>query len=231
MKSRVVRSVRWVLLSCVMLGGLGLFNSCGEGGINLSIPGVIGPNIMVMDGGILVTSVLERLNPPAGVRYKIPKFPNSYAEVGPDFESDGTLLGVFLSYDDLLDESGDLKSLPAQELPGGRPLPGVASGKLPAVAFTIEAFHDITLYLGENFFGVFVPVNLELDQLDSNIVSARFYHNSIRAGNLSIVGADENGENSGFLLLLDFSKQTKRIIKKIAKDPAYLKKLKRRINL
>jgi hypothetical protein len=73
----------------------------------------------------------------------------------------------------------------------------------------------MAFYLGPKFFGVFVPVNLDIGQ--DNIITARYYSGSARAGNISLVGKDSNGENSGFVLLLDLNSTVKRNLKKIAK--------------
>jgi hypothetical protein len=46
--------------------------------------------------------------------------------------------------------------------------------------------------------------------IGQNIISARYFIGKTRAGNVSIVGPDTLGENSGLLLLLDMDAQTKR---------------------
>ena len=110
----------------------------------------------------------------------------------------------------MLDGHGDL--LDPQALPGGRPLPGVPSGRLPAVAFSIEKFRNMSFYIGPQLFGIFVPIS-KLDIGENNIITARFYAGGNRAGNLSLVGADENGEYAGALLMLDLSSQTRQLLK------------------
>ena len=72
----------------------------------------------------------------------------------------------------------------------------------------------MAFYVGPKFFGVFVPVNMNIGV--DNIITARYYSGKARAGNISIVGKDSNGENSGFLLLLDMSATVKRKLKRIA---------------
>ena len=137
-----------------------------------------------------------------GVRYAVPKYPNSFIELGPDFESAGTLLAVSVSLKDVFAHiDAGLTLLDPQRLPGGRALPGVLSGQLPAVAFSIEKFQNISIYLGTKVFGIFVPVNFDIGV--NNIITARYYINGQRGGNLSMIGKDENGKNSGFLLLID----------------------------
>ena len=187
--------------------------SCGEGQSQLSIPGVKGPNLVLQADNLLISMVFENIELQGGLRYAIPKYNKSYIEVGPDLESSGTLMSVSVSLDDVFGSS--VQQLPAQQLPGGRALPGVASGALPAVAFTIPKWKNMAFYVGPKFFGVFVPVSLNIG-VDS-IITARYYSGSARAGNISMVGADQNGENSGFLLLLDMSSTVKRRLKSIAK--------------
>jgi len=181
---------------------LALFSaSCGSGSsFNLKIPGVQGPTVTLIEDKVLISMIFENLRLDGGLRYSIPQYPNSYMEISPDLQSGGTLLAAYVSLTDLF--QGNLQLLPPQYLPGGRPLPGVATGRLPAVAFSIVNFYGITFYVGNNVFGMFVPFKLDIG---SAIVTARFYVGSTRTGNISLVGPDANGENSGLLLLLDLS--------------------------
>ena len=189
--------------------------SCGDSSTSLSIPGVDGPTLTLDEDNLLIAMVFENIALDGGLRYSIPEYENSYVEVGPDLESDGTLMSISVSLDDVFND--EIQLLDPQKLPGDRNLPGVSSGALPAVAFTIPNWENMTFYLGSKFFGVFVPVG-GLDIGTDNIITARFYTGSVRAGNISLVGPDSNGENSGFVLLLDLSSSAvKRKLKKIAK--------------
>lgn len=205
------------LIALIIFGSLGIFNSCGRD-INLNIPGVTGPIMTIAGQGIIISLVLENLSPPAGFRTPIPKFTRSHAEVGPDFESDGTLISFYLSFQDLLDENGNIRSLPANTLPGGRPLPGIRAGALPSIAFTVDYLRGTTFYLGTNFFGIFVPLRLGVLE-STGIITTRFYFAGNRAGNLSVVGYDENDENGGLLLLLDLTKQVRQEMRQLVKNP------------
>ncbi len=199
-----------------MLIALSVFStSCGDGSssANLQIPGVKGPTVTMQQDNVLISIVMENLELQGGLRYSIPKYQHSYIEISPDLQSNGTLLSVYISLKDVFD--GNLDLLDPQALPGGRPLPGVASGKLPAVAFTIQKLRNVSFYLGPKLFGIFMPINLDIGT--NNIISARFYSGKIRAGNLSMVGKDEMGENSGFLLLLDMGNSTKKRLKSVYK--------------
>ncbi|WP_127718162.1 hypothetical protein [Halobacteriovorax sp. HLS] len=189
--------------------------SCGSGksGSNLSIPGVVGPVVTLQQDDVLISMVFDGIELQGGLRYAIPKYPNSYIEVSPDLQSSGTLMSVSISLDDVF--NGDLSRLDPQSLPGGRALPGVSSGRLPAVAFSIEKFHNMGVYIGPSIFGIFIPVKGL--NMQNSIITARFYAGGSRVGNLSLVGEDINSENGGFLLMLDMKGSVKRKLKKVAK--------------
>lgn len=189
--------------------------SCGGGtgtdGRNIDIPGVDGPHVVLGNSEVLITMVFENVQLDGGLRYSIPKYPNSYVEISPDLQSSGTLMAFSIALDDIFDMN--LNQLNPTTLPGGRPIPGVTSGRLPAVAFSLEQFHGVTVYLGPEVFGIFVPVNMGIQQA---IVTARFYTDGARTGNISIVGSDTNGNNSGLLLMLDLGERTKKLLKRFA---------------
>ncbi len=184
---------------------LALFStSCGKGGAgssNIQVPGVSQSAITLNNDSVLISFVFSGIQLDGGLRYNIPKYPNSYIEISPDLQSSGTLMSINVAIEDVANTS--LQNLDPQTLPGGRALPGVASGRLPAVAFSIEKFHGMSFYVGPKLFGVFVPLH-DLG-IGTSIISARYYAGKTRVGNLSIVGVDENGENAGFLLMLDLS--------------------------
>jgi hypothetical protein len=201
-------------LVVTMLLSIGLLTtSCGSGtsAKNIQIPGVSKSAITLNNDAVLITFVFENIQLDGGLRYNIPKYPNSYLEISPDLLSSGTLMAINVSIKDALNTN--LQMLDPQTLPGGRALPGVNGGRLPAVAFTIEKFHNMAFYIGPKLFGVFIPLHLNMQ---GTMLTARYYISSSRVGNISIVGEDQNGENSGLLLLLDMSTQTQNKLKSIA---------------
>jgi hypothetical protein len=181
---------------------VGLFStSCGNGtsASNIQVPGVNGMSVKLNQDNVLISMVFQQIQLDGGLRYNIPKYPNSYLEISPDLQSNGTLMAISISLKDAFDSK--LQTLDPQTLPGGRALPGVAGGRMPAVAFSIEKFHNMSVYIGPKLFGVFIPLN-NLG-IGNTMITARYYTGSNRIGNISLVGEDANGQNSGLLLMLD----------------------------
>ncbi len=201
-------------ISVVMFAlSLFAFTGCGkDNGSNIQIEGVKGPNISLMQDQLLISMVFENVQLDGGLRYVIPKYKYSYLEISPDLQSSGTLMNVSIGLKDLID--GNLDMLDPQKLPGGRNLPGVASGSLPAVAFSIEKFNNMTVYAGKEVFGLFIPAKVGVD---GAIASFRYYIGDKKAGTISLIGRDENGENDGILLLLDMKGQVKSQLMKVYK--------------
>lgn len=212
MLQELFRKSKGGLLAALIVSLMALTSCGGDSGSNVKIEGVDGPNVSLLQDNLLVSMVFENIQLDGGLRYAIPKYPNSYLEISPDLQSSGTLMAMSISLDDIFDES--LQQLDPQTLPGGRALPGVRTGSLPAVAFSVESFHNMAFYVGPEVFGFFVPANLGVQ---GGIASFRYYISDRAAGTVSLVGPDANGENGGILLLLDISKSTKKQLKKLAK--------------
>lgn len=194
-----------VLVSSVAIFTLGFATSCGNNSSsNIQIAGIKGPNVTLLQDNMLISMVFENVVLDGGLRYNIPKYKYSYLEISPDMQSAGTLMSISISLKDIVD--GGLDKLDPQKLPGGRNLPGISTGALPAVAFSIEKFHNMTFYLGKSAFGIFVPAKVGVD---GAIASFRYYMNQKAAGTISLVGNDENGENSGMLLMINLTGATK----------------------
>jgi hypothetical protein len=193
------------LLTLATIATLGFTTSCGKNDeTNIDIAGVKGPKVSLLQDNMLISAVFENIQLDGGLRYNIPKYKYSFLEISPDVESNGTLMQVSISLKDIVE--GGLDQLDPQKLPGGRNLPGVTSGSLPAVAFTVEKFKNMTLYVGKDVFGIFLPVSVGVD---GAIASFRYYIGEKRAGTVSLIGADANGANSGVLLMLDMKGQVK----------------------
>lgn len=192
------------LLATTALSATLLFStSCGNGtsSQNIQIPGISKTSVQLIQDTVLISMVFSDIQLDGGLRYDIPKYANSYVEIGPDAQSNGTLVAFNISITDVLNKK--LQALDPTSLPGGRPLPGIVGGRLPAVAFSIEKFPGVVVYLGPQFFGIFLPTK-DLG-IGSNIITARYYTGNKRIGNMSIVGVDSTNKNSGVLLLLDMN--------------------------
>jgi hypothetical protein len=170
-------------------------------------------SVTLVQDSVLISMVFQNIQLEGGLRYNIPKYPNSYLEISPDLQSAGTLMAINISLKDVFNTN--LQTLDPQSLPGGRPLPGVVGGRLPAVAFSIEKFHGMGVYLGPKLFGLFLPLkNLGIG---TSIITARYYSGKNRIGNISLVGQDANGENSGILLMLDMNSNVQAQLKSYSK--------------
>lgn len=204
---------RTLLLSFMLFTSLAT-TSCGSGtsAKNIYIPGVSESSIVLGNDAVLISFVFENIQIDGGLRYNIPKYTNSYIEISPDIYSGGTLMAINVGIKDVLNTS--LLTLDPQTLPGGRALPGVAGGRLPSVAFTIEKFHGMSFYIGPSLFGVFIPMSMDIGI--SNIITARYYVSSNRVGNISLVGPDASNANSGILLLLDMNASVKAQLQQVA---------------
>jgi hypothetical protein len=203
---------KYVVAGFAMLS-LGFATSCGNNSTsNIQIAGMTGPTVTLMTDNVLISMVFLNMQMDGGLRYNIPKYVNSYLEVSPDLQSNGTLMSVSVSLKDIF--NGGLDKLDPQSLPGGRNLPGVSSGTLPAVAFSIPQFHNMSFYLGQSLFGIFIPAKVGVD---GAIASFRYYIAQKAAGTISLVGNDAKGENSGVLLMLNMTGQVQAQLKSVYK--------------
>lgn len=211
-----MKLLKETLLPSLLATLLVLSAGCGDGKskFNPEIPGVQGPTVTIVEQNVLITTIMDNMHVDAGFRYYIPDFPNSYIEISPDPQGDGTFFSISMAITDLFQDY--LTDLEPQTLPGGRAFPGLITGKLPAVAYSIEEFQNISFYIGKSLFGLFIPVST-LDFMGENILPMRFYSGNNRIGNVAIVGKDENGENSGILLMIDMSDKVKAQLKSYMK--------------
>ena len=176
--------------------------ACGKGaaGKNPVIPGVQGPDVTYVDGNFMMSVVLTQVNLTGGGTIPIPHMPNSSFEISPDLQSAGTLVAVSLSATDIAALTG-ANLLNPTELPGNRPLPGVASGALPAIAVQVPQWDNMVFYVGPNIFGVFVPVTTGLPAgygLDADLYNTA----GTQVGLIGGYGPDTTGKNAGIVVLI-----------------------------
>ena len=150
----VFPSLSGLLKTFVILIGL-LSVSCGDQKTNIKIPNVNGPTLDLSENNIIIDAEFLKIDIGEAREFNIPSFTDSKITLTPN-GAEGTKLKVLLSLEEIL---GDVDFRDPQTLPGGRALPGVATGTLPGVSFTIPSFHDITVYVGKDYFGVFYPLD------------------------------------------------------------------------
>lgn len=185
-------------------------SSCGGGsGKNVKIPGVDGPRLTFIENQMLLSLTLTEATLDFGTRVPFPKMENSYVEVGPDLQSKGYLIQVGVNLKDLQTLLKDeIQSIAPQALPGGRPLPGVVEGQLPALALVVPKLNNLVFYVGPKVFGFFIPVKFP-KEMNGFMATYRFYDTEGTAiGNISVVGADSSNRDGGILVLLPIRDKT-----------------------
>jgi hypothetical protein len=199
--------------------------SCKGGtGQNVAVEGIDGPHVTFVDGKFMMTVVFKQVDFDGGIRVPLhpQKLPNSYIEIGPDFQSNGLLLVLAVDVNDIaILTGGAVIPLDPLTLPGGRPLPGVSTGWLPGLAVVVPRWRNTAFYVGKSLFGAFIPMPIPLQQI---IGTFRFYDGQgNRVGNLSIVGQDEEKKNSGILVLIDLKGAVGNKVKDAQKSLGLLK--------
>lgn len=170
-------------------------------GVNPVIDGVQGPNVALVNNTLTISAVLTNVVFQGGVTYTIPHTTNSYIEVSPDLATGGMLLQIGLNTTDLANLDANANLLPPNQLPGGRPIPGIVGGALPSVAVQVPKWDNSTFYIGTAFVGVFIPVKFGAQGVTGTFL---FYdNNKTQIGTISIVGSDSTGQNSGILLMVN----------------------------
>lgn len=213
MTNTFVKSRNFFISFLLLLSAL-FGTSCGKGSsTSLEIDGVDGPTLSLEEEFLIVKATFENFDLSGSLTYSLEAYENSYLNLY-EAEEGGTTLEMHVS---LVDISNDaLTYLEEQNLPGGRNIPGVSTGTLPAFNFKIKELEGLAFYLSNDYFGAFVPLK-GLNIGTNNIVTANFYVSDSKIGTLSAVGPDENEENAGFFLLLNLTKTTKKRMKGIIK--------------
>ncbi len=169
---------------------------CGNQPEAPTIPGVQGPFFNVMDGKVLISLTLEQVEILGGARIPLGELEQSYVELTPA-QFGGTMFQVGLSVEDI--DGHDWSMADPHALPGGRPLPGVIGGELPTLAVHVPELAGTTFYVSDKVFGFFIPMHVDTPA----IITSRLVMEGKVVGNISVVGHDATGENSGLLLLMN----------------------------
>lgn len=147
----------------VTLMAYGLLLSLAGCGSNTDVSGATGINgvskyqVTINNGHARLVVVFDNVNIDAGARIPLRRPANAFIELGPDFESGGTMLALSVPLANMF-EGGN--GLPSMGLPDGRPLPHIRSGALASMAVDLPVFGQSWLYLARDVFGIFIPVEL-----------------------------------------------------------------------
>jgi hypothetical protein len=183
-----------------------LVTSCNgqnsDGGSNPIIDGVDGPHVSIVNNAVTISATLNNVIFQGGLTLAVPHTQKSYIEVSPNVQTGGMLLQMGLDLDDIAGLETNANVLDPNQLPGGRPLPGIVGGQLPSIAVQVPQWNNATFYIGTAIVGVFIPVKFGAQGVTGTFL---FYDSTGKKqiGTISIVGSDANGQNSGFLLLLN----------------------------
>lgn len=176
-------------------------NGQSGSGSNPVIDGLQGPNVSLVNNSLTISAVLTNVIFEGGITMEIPNTKNSYIEVSPNLASSGMLLQIGLDMTDLSFLDANSNTLPPNQLPGGRPLPGIVGGALPSIAVQVPKWDNSTFYIGSAFVGVFIPMKMGAQGVMGTFL---FYDSSNKqVGTISVIGADSTGNNSGILLMLN----------------------------
>lgn len=153
LKPRGVVQAAVIILVGIALSACGSMGSGGASGIN----GLGNYDLSVVNGYARLSITFEDLQADVGARIPLQRPANAYIEIGPDFNSVGTLFVLTVPLASLYRDVG---GLPLVGLPDGRPIPYIRNGLLGAAMVQLPIFGATYLYLAQDVFGIFIPVNL-----------------------------------------------------------------------
>lgn len=138
-----------------------------------------------------------------GVKLDIPDVTGAFVELIPQVGN--TPASVFLSVPAKAFDSPDFRLRDPGTLPGGRPLPKVSEGKLPAVALVVPQWNNIVFYLGLEVAGLFVPTKGKDPDMQ---ITFPISDNSGRQIGFITRIPQENGENGGYFISFNWNLAT-----------------------
>lgn len=136
-----------------MLAACGSVSLAGE----TAVRGLGKYDLTIANGYATLSMVFEDLQADVGARIPLQRPANAFIEIGPDFSSAGTLFKLTVPLASLYQGGSEL---PLTGLPDGRPIPHIRSGLLGATSVNLPLFGTTYLYLAQDVFGIFIPVEL-----------------------------------------------------------------------
>lgn len=150
----MIRTPYSTLVLCVSLVFF-LIAQAGCGKIK-KITGIGASRVSVSQGRLTADLTLTRYQTTQGFSGPVPYLAESLISFAPVNQGKGTAVSFSAPLKTI---QKAIAELPEQGLMDGRPLPGIATGKLPAFDFKVERL-ALRFYLADGIFGVFVPVSL-----------------------------------------------------------------------
>jgi hypothetical protein len=138
---------------------LAMFSACGKQSIEekTDIPGIHRFQLQIANGNASLAVAFESLETDAGAVIPLQRPRGASIEIGPDFQSNGTLFKISVPLASLFDGGNGLQQA---GLPDGRPIPFIRDGHLGAIAVNLPVFGTTYFYLANDVFGMFIPANL-----------------------------------------------------------------------
>ncbi len=142
-----------------ILLAIAMFSACGKQNIKsaTNVPGIGGFNLQISSGYAVLSITFSVIQTDAGVTIPLSRPSGAAIEIGPDFQSNGTIFKITVPLASLYNGGS---GLPQMGLPDGRPIPFIRDGTLSGTSVNLPIFGQTYLYLAEDVFGIFIPANL-----------------------------------------------------------------------
>lgn len=155
------------------------------------------PDVRIAFGDpVTLTLPLKDLEITVGVRIPIKDLDGAFVELIPQMGNNPAT--VILSVPAATFDNPAFRLRDPATLPGGRPLPRIVEGKLPAIALEIPQWRHIVFYLGLETAAIFVPTKGK----DPNVqITLPISDGSGRdIGFITRVPQDNSGQNGGYFV-------------------------------
>ncbi|HBQ20579.1 MAG: hypothetical protein A2Z91_07330 [Deltaproteobacteria bacterium GWA2_38_16] len=162
------------------------------------------PNVKVTFGDPVTLSLpLSGQEITVGAKLDVPDLEGAFVELIPQIGN--VPATVFLSVPAKVFDNPAFRLRDPGTLPGGRPLPKVAEGKLPAVALEVPQWNNIVFYLGLEVAGLFAPTTGKEPDVQLTLPIS---DNSGRNIGFITRIPQENGANGGYFVSFNWNLAT-----------------------
>ena len=163
------------------------------------IPGVEGPVINFLDGKLVVSLMLTKVEMQGGLELKIPRSANSYAGLEPNVLDGGTIFNLKLDVEDIR-KALNISVGDDTNLPCGRHIPGIPGGILKdSIRVDLpEDHYNLSFYFHKKLFGTYVPFNFDFPGGSGSI---KLTWKGKDIGTLVLVGKEGDKKAAGLIFL------------------------------